>query len=169
MTTMTKLFETMNQERTMLLDAITTLPEGLLDEKGVVGEWSIKNVLAHLTDWESVVTSFLPDRIATGNRPHILSVMSADEDAWNAQEVASREHLTPMEQLDEFQRTRQALLQVLSDAGEEALNRQHPWPEWQGTLATYILEQVGDHEREHREAVLAAIEHLRERLRTQEE
>ena len=169
MSTMTNLFETLNQERTILLDAITTLPETFLDEKGVVAEWSIKNVLAHLTSWEQVVTDFLPDRLATGRRPHILSVMSADEDGWNAQQVASREQLTPREQLDEFQRTRQALLQVLYDGGEEALNRQHPWPEWQGTLATYMLEQVGDHEREHREAVLAAVERLRERLRSQEE
>ncbi len=169
MSTMTNLSETLNQERTILLDAIMTLPETFLDEKGVVGEWSIKNVLAHLTSWERVVTDFLPGRLATGSRPHNLSVMSADEDAWNAQQVASREHLTPKEQLDEFQRTRQALLQVLYDVGEEALNRQHPWPEWQGTLATYILEQVGDHEREHREAVLASVERLRERLRRQEE
>ena len=169
MSTMTNLFETMNQERTILLDAITTLSEALLDEKGVVGEWSIKNMLAHLTGWEKVVTDFLPDRLAMGSRPAILSTMSADEDAWNAQQVTSFEHLTPKEQLGEFERTRQALLQVLHDAGEEALNRQCPWPEWQGTLATYILEQVVGHECEHREAALAAVERLRERLRTQEE
>ncbi len=169
MSTMTNLFETLNQERTILLDAIATLPEALLDEKGVVGEWSIKNMLAHLTNWERIVTDFLPDRLATGSRPAIFSIMSADEDAWNAQQVASREHLTPQEQLGEFERTRQALLQVLYDAGEEALNRPCPWPEWQGTLATYILEQVGGHECEHREATLAAVERLRERLRTQGE
>ncbi len=169
MSTMTNLFETMNQERTLLLDAITTLPEALLDEKGVVGEWSIKNVLAHLTGWERIVTDFLPDRLATGSRPAIFAIMSADEDAWNAQQVASCEYLMPKEQLGEFERARQALLQVLHDVGEEAINRQCPWPEWQGTLATYILEQVGGHECEHREAVLAAVERLRERLRTQEE
>jgi hypothetical protein len=169
MSTMMNLFETMNRERTILLDAITTLPEGLLDEKGEVGEWSIKNVLAHLTSWERIVIDFLPERLATGNRPHIFSVMSADQDAWNAQQVASREHLTPKEQLDEFEQTRQALLQLLYDLGEETLNRQHPWPEWQGTLAAYILEQVGGHEREHQEAVLAAAERLRERLKSQEE
>jgi DinB superfamily len=168
MSTMTNLFETLNQERTILLDAITPLPEAFLDEKGIVGEWSIKNVLAHLTGWERTVTDFLPDRLATGSRPAIFAILSADEDAWNAQEVASREHLTPKEQLDEFERARQGLLQMLHDTGEEALNRQNPWPEWQGTLATYILEQVGGHESEHREATLAAVERLRERLSTQE-
>src|SRR5215831_18682448 len=113
MSTKTNLFETMNQDRALLLDAITTLPEALLDEKGVVGEWSIKNVLAHLTGWERIVTDFLPERLATGSRPAIFAIMSANEDAWNAQQVASGEHLTPKEQLGDFERARQALLQVL--------------------------------------------------------
>ena len=158
MSTLTNLFEALSQERAILLDTLKSLPDALLDQKGVVGEWSIKNVLAHLTDWESVVTHFLPERLASGIRPEILSVIGADEDAWNAQQVASRERLTPKEQLDEFAQTRQALFQVLSNVGEKALNRQHPWPEWEGTLATYILEEIGGHEREHREAVLAAAE-----------
>jgi hypothetical protein len=161
MTTMTKLFETLNQERALLLDALKSLPDALLDQKGVVGAWSIKNVLTHLTGWERIVTDFLPERLATGKRPTILSVIGSDEDTWNAQQVASCERLTPQEQLDEFTRTRQALFQVLHDLGEESLNRQHPWPEWEGTLATYILEEVGGHEDEHREAVLAAVERLR--------
>src|SRR5215471_18728738 len=98
MSTKTNLFETMNQERAMLVDAIVTLPEALLDEKGVVGEWSIKNVLAHLTGWERIVTDFLPDRLATGKRPAVFAVMDAEEDRWNARQVASQEHLTPKEQ-----------------------------------------------------------------------
>ena len=161
MSTMTNLFETLSQERAILLDALKSLPDALLDRKGVVGEWSIKNVLAHLAGWEHVVTQFLPERLARGIEPEILSVMGADEDAWNAQQVNSAERFTPKEQLEEFERTRQALFQVLRDVGEEALNRQHPWPEWEGTLATYIFEEIGGHEREHREAVLTAVERLR--------
>ncbi len=156
MSTLTNLFEALSQERAILLDTLKSLPDALLDQKGVVGEWSIKNVLAHLTGWESVVTHFLPERLASGIRPEILSVIAVDEDAWNAQQVASREQLTPKEQLDEFEQTRQALFQVLSNVGEEALNRQHPWPEWEGPLATCMLEEIGGHEREHCKAVLAA-------------
>ncbi len=161
MSTTVNLFESLRQERANFLDALKDLPDALLDQKDVVGGWSIKNVLAHLTDWEQVVTSFLPERFATGVQPEILSRIGTDEDAWNARQVSSREHLTFQEQLDEFVRTRQTLLQELEDIGEEGLHRQHPWPEWEGTLATYILEEIGGHEREHREAVLAAIERLR--------
>jgi uncharacterized damage-inducible protein DinB len=162
MSTMTNLTESLNRDRAMLLDAIKDLPDDLLDQKGVVGEWSIKNVLAHLVSWERAVTDFLPERIATGVRPAIFAVIGPDEDGWNAQQVALREHLTPQEQLGEFERTRQALLQVLRDTGEETLNREHPWPEWQGTVAGYILDSVGGHESEHREAVLAGVARLRD-------
>ena len=49
MSTLTNLFEALSQERAILLDTLKSLPDALLDQKGVVGEWSIKNVLAHLT------------------------------------------------------------------------------------------------------------------------
>ena len=157
MSTMTNLFEAMSRERTALLDAINGLPAERLDQKGVVGAWSIKNVLAHLVAWESAVTDFLPARIATGARPAIFALIGDDEDGWNAQQVAACEHLTPQQQLDEFEQSRQALLQVLRNLDDETLNRECPWPEYRGTVAEYILDSIGGHENEHREAILAAI------------
>jgi uncharacterized damage-inducible protein DinB len=162
MSTMTNLFESLSQERAALLDAIKGLPNDLLDQKGVVGEWSIKNVLAHLVAWERAVTEFLPERIASGTRPAIFAVIGDDDDGWNAQQVALREHLTPQLQLDEFERTRQALLQVLRNAGEETLNREHPWKEWDGTVAAYVLDSIGGHESEHRVDIVAGIARLRD-------
>jgi|SRR5690348_6256909 len=157
MSTITDLFASLGQERAALLDAIKDLPDDFLDRKGVVGEWSIKNVLGHLVAWESAVTEFLPERVATGARPAIFALIGDDEDGWNAREVASREHLTPRQELNEFERSRQALLQTLRELGEEMLSREHPWKGWDGTVAAYVLDSVGGHEAEHREAMVAAI------------
>ncbi len=162
MSTTTNLFESLSQERTIFLDAIGELSDARLEQKGVVGEWSIKNVLAHLVDWERAVTDFLPERIASGATPAIFAVIGDDEDGWNAQQVALREGLTPREQLDEFEQSRQALLQVIRAIGEETLNRKHPWKGWDGTVAAYVLDSIGGHESEHREAVLAAIKQLQD-------
>lgn len=157
MSTITNLFESLSQERAALLDAINGLPAERLEQKGVVGAWSIKNVLAHLVAWESAVTDFLPARIATGARPAIFALIGDDEDGWNAQQVAARDHLTPQQQLDAFEQSRQALLQLLRNLGDETLNRECPWPEYRGTVAEYILDSIGGHENEHREVILAAI------------
>jgi hypothetical protein len=146
----------LTQTRTALLEAIAGLPEARLDQKGVVDAWSLKNVLAHLDTWESAVTGFLPARLATGAKPAIFSEMT-DEDAWNAKTVAARDSLTPQEQLHHLAATRAALLQLIGGLGDEALQRAHPWPEWEGTLAAYLLENIEGHEKEHLELVQAAL------------
>ncbi len=157
MSTLATLLATLDQERALLLDAIKNVPDEVLTLKGVVGAWSIKNVLAHLADQERLVAQVLPQRLATGITPEIVSIINADADAWNAKQIEASEHLTLYEQLQQLEQARQALIQVLCDVGEEALNRQHPWPEWEGTVAEYILHVVVEHEREHREAMLARL------------
>jgi len=163
MPTMTEVITTLNQERAKLVDAIQVLSDSVLNQKGLVGEWSIKNVLAHLNDWEQIVIQILPERLATGVTPKILFDINADEDGWNARQINSSEHMTPQEQLAQFQQTRQELVQLIHEIGEEGLQREHPWSTWQGTVAEYILEAVGEHEREHRDAVLTAIRYIQER------
>jgi DinB superfamily len=160
MPTVTEPFTTLNRERAEFLAVFENLPDAFLEQKGVVGEWSIKNVLAHVNDWESIVTRFIPERLATGNKPEILALISADEDAWNVQQVDEHERLTVQEQLAAFAQTRQKLLQLLREIGQETLNRPHPWKGWEDTLAAYILQEVGAHEREHYEAIRAAITKL---------
>ncbi len=45
--------ERLEQERTTLERLLATLSPAELLERGVVGEWSAKDVLAHLADWEA--------------------------------------------------------------------------------------------------------------------
>ncbi len=156
MSTLTNLLATLEQERALLLDAIKKAPDEALTLKGVVGTWSIKNVLAHLTDQERLVVQVLPQRLATGITPEIVSIINVDADAWNAKQIEASERLTLNEQMKQLEQARQALVQVLRDVGEEALDRQHPWPEWEGTVAEYILQVVVEHERGHRDAITTA-------------
>ena len=160
MMTMKELFDALTQERELFLDAIKNVADTTLDKKGIVGEWSIKNVLAHLADWEQVVTDFLPERLKTGRTPETLLTINADEDGWNARQVAVREHFSPQEQLANLKQTRFVLLQVLENLGEEAINSTHPWPQWEGTLGEYVIQALNDHDREHRELVLAALKQI---------
>lgn len=157
MPTLTNLIATLDHERGLLLDAVKKVPDEALTLKGVVGTWSIKNVLAHLADQERLVSRVLPQRLATGITPEIVSIINADADAWNAKQIEASEHFTFSEQLKQLEQARQALVQVLSNVGEEVLNRQHPWPEWEGTVAEYIIQVVVEHEREHRKAMLARL------------
>lgn len=157
MSTLTTLLAALARERALLLEAVQHVPGEALTRKGVVGAWSIKDVLAHLADQERLVAQVLPQRLTAGGAPQIVTLINADADAWNARQIEASEFLTFSEQLQQLEQARQALVQTIHDVGEEALNRRHPWPEWEGTAAEYILEVVGEHEREHRTSLLAAL------------
>lgn len=145
------------QSRFDLLAVIAPLSDATINRKGTIGAWSIKNVMAHLAAWDMWITAMLPERLATGEVPEAQRGSLADEDAWNAQQVAAHEHLTPAEQRDEWEQSRLALMRRLRELGDALLNSARPWPGWDGTLADYIREAICAHDAEHREA-LAAID-----------
>ena len=155
------LIAALSQQRQALLDAIAGLSDDQLDRKGMVGKWSIKNALAHLTAQEEVLTRITPERLRTGAYPEELRAINADADASNARDVAAREHLSPTEQLAALAQARADLSTMIRELGDEALAREQPWPQWSGTLASYFLANVGEHEREHVEAVRVGAERLR--------
>src|SRR5262249_47531177 len=111
--------EVLTERRQALLEAITGLSDEALDRKEAVGHWSIKNVLAHLTAWEEVVTRITPERVRSGTYPEELQAINTDEDAYNARMISAREHLTPQEQLAQLARARARLLEMVQGLGNE--------------------------------------------------
>jgi hypothetical protein len=152
-----RLCATLEEQHARTVALLAPLPEATLDAKGVVGEWSIKNVLAHLSAWELVVIQALPDRIATGKTPEVLATISANEDAWNEAQVAESEELSPADQIAELAWTRSLLTQYICSLDEATLGKRKPWDGWDGTIAEYILSAIGSHEQEHYEAIRAAL------------
>jgi hypothetical protein len=144
-----EIYEDLERTRAALLDTLAGLDEAALDRKGVVGEWSIKNALAHIAAWEAWVVQALPTRLTTGKTPEDFLARIQDEDRFNAEEVAEREELTPSEQLIELERTRQALLDELHGLDAAVWERRAPWDTWEGTLAEYLRESLIVHEQEH--------------------
>jgi hypothetical protein len=158
MTTLHDALAALAHTRAELLIAIDGLGEAALDRKGVIGDWSVKNVLAHIAAWEAWVVQALPARMTSGTTPEDFRQRAEDEDRFNAEEVAEREELTPDEQLMELERTRAELLAYLRGLDAGALARQQPWDSWAGTLPEYLLESLRDHEAEHVEVLRAAVD-----------
>jgi hypothetical protein len=161
METLDRALAELRRTRAELLGAIAGLSDAALDRKGVIGDWSIKNVLAHIAAWEAWVVQALPARMATGATPEDFRQRAADEDRFNAEEVAEREELTPDEQLMELERTRAELVAYLRGLDAAALERAHPWDTWLATLPEYLLAALCDHEAEHVEALRETAERVR--------
>jgi hypothetical protein len=162
MNTLSDALAELGRTRAELLAAIGGMGEVALDRKDVVGDWSVKNVLAHIAAWEAWVVEALPARMTTGATPQLFRQRVEDEDRFNAEEVAEREELTPDEQLMELERTRAELLAYLSGLDAAALARKHPWDTWEGTLPEYLLEALRDHEAEHLEVLRTVAAGLKE-------
>lgn len=161
MTTLDAALEALGHTRAELLGIVARLDEQTLDRKGVIGDWSVKNVLAHLAAWETWVVQALPARVATGVTPHEFRARAQDEDRFNAEEVAEREELTPGEQFMELERTRAELLSYVRGLDAETLTRRNVWDTWPGTIPEYLLSALRDHEAEHVEELRVAVAKLK--------
>lgn len=86
-----------------LKESYAGLSEAQLTEPGVMGEWSVRDSLVHITTWEEEALKHLP-HIAQGGRPPRYSTLYGGIDAFNAQMMAQRRDLAldvVLRQLDE--------------------------------------------------------------------
>ena len=107
-----------------LYDAVRGLSEDALLEPGVVGHWSIRDVLAHVTTWEEEVLKALPI-ILDGDPLPRYSTLYGGIDAFNAQAHERKEGFTLDQVLDELKETHQRLLSFLNSVPDAAFAREN--------------------------------------------
>jgi uncharacterized protein (TIGR03083 family) len=84
-----RLLERLDGAWTALVESYAGLPDARLVEPGVVDDWSVKDVLAHVTAWEEEALKHLPLVIGGGTPPRYAA--QGGIDAFNARAVeASR-------------------------------------------------------------------------------
>jgi hypothetical protein len=133
--------------RAELQQAIQGLSPEQMHIVGVTGIWSVKDILAHLTAWESEMVTAL-NQIHQRKVPRIVRIDDIDE--WNAEQY----HINASRPLDmvlaDFEGVHRMLFKLLEDYDERALtdNRRFAWME--GEPLYYLLEEnVYLHEGEH--------------------
>ena len=137
--------------RNDLLDTLEGLPPDKMQITGVVGFWSVKDVLAHLVAWESETVTALNQ----AQNKRVPSIMNIDDiDGWNDQQYERNARRSLEAILDDFEGVHKMLFKMLSDFDETRLFdvRQYRWMEGE-PLAYLIEENVTLHEREHAESI----------------
>jgi uncharacterized protein (TIGR03083 family) len=81
-----RLLGRLDAEWAALSDSYAGIPERRLEEPGVVDDWSVKDVLWHVTTWEEEALEHLPTIIAGGSPPRYAA--QGGIDAFNARKVA---------------------------------------------------------------------------------
>lgn len=138
--------------RAELNEAISGLSEEQMSQDIVAGEWSVKDILAHLASWQNEALLAVK-RAERGETPGPMINESVDE--WNGRRVAEWRRVPLVDVMQEFNATYDQLM--------ESLDR---WPEdtaplgpadWDETCEIWWLT---DHDTEH----LGAIYAYRQRL-----
>src|SRR5262245_15974899 len=94
----------LDQAWTAFKESFAKLPESRLTEPGVAGNWSVKDILAHVTTWEEEALKYLPLILAGGRPPRYVSYGGID--AFNAKMTEAKRHLSladVLKQLDDVQ------------------------------------------------------------------
>lgn len=99
-------------------ESFAGLTASQLIEPGVTGDWSVKDILAHVSCWEEETLHHLP-HILQGGRPPRYSVLYGGIDAFNAQMVERKRSLSLSEVRKQLDETHLKLIEYIQSVPEE--------------------------------------------------
>lgn len=137
------------KEREALENFLSLLSPEQMTEPGMLGEWSVKDVLAHLYEWEQMVLGWLAAS-QRGESPHV----PAEGYKWNQlpalNEVIREKHSrrTLDELLPMFRNSYEQVMTTVEKLSEEDLLTPglYPWMN-KNTLAAYFVSCTSSHYR----------------------
>lgn len=97
--------------------AYSGLSENQLDVPGVVENWSVKDVLAHVNTWEEEALKYLPI-VLRGKKPPLYAHLYGGLDAFNAKMSAEKRELSPAQVLERLDATHQKLVKYIQSVPE---------------------------------------------------
>lgn len=134
--------------REELLTAAALIPPHERTSRRVCGEWTLKDVLGHITDWEWLGVEGVR-HMAAGQPPQVEHV--EDVDAWNRAYVEARREQPWDEVWADLHAARRALLVALEEVDPVSMGRQFPAP-WGEPCTPYAWVSMHvAHDREHAE------------------
>jgi hypothetical protein len=88
----TKLLHRLDSAWTAFQESYAGVPDAQLLEPGAVGDWSVKDILAHVTIWEEEALTHLPLIMAGGQPPRYVAYGGID--AFNARMIEQKRGLS---------------------------------------------------------------------------
>ena len=134
-------------QRERLEAALAGLSEAQITKPGANGQWSVKDLLAHLTHWEQGMVDNL-ERIARGEA--IQDDEGGTVDATNDQVYVRNRERPLADVLADFRETHRRLLDTLQALLEETLDGPSPYESQDGRrLWQYVAGESLEHYKEH--------------------
>jgi hypothetical protein len=144
-----EILDILEDSREVFLEAIDGLPDEALLEPGVVGEWSIKDIIVHLSMWEAELVKLLW-QAGQGQTPTTAHFSGAQVDDLNAAWQASGQERPLERALEDFEGVRKQTVRRVMAFSEQELSDPKHYP-WQRDypLSEWIENDSFGHESEH--------------------
>jgi hypothetical protein len=107
---------------TAIKESYASLTDSQLTEPGVMGDWSVKDMLAHVTTWEEEALRYLPLIIKGETPPRYIQYGGID--AFNAQMTEQKRDLALSDVLRQLDETHRRLIDYLQSVPEEHFTRE---------------------------------------------
>ena len=121
-----QLLDKLDRAWTAFEESYAGLPDSDMTEPGVVEDWSVKDILVHVTTWEEEALKYLP-LIAGGGTPPRYSVQYGGIDAFNALRTEQKRGLPLSEVLRQLEETHRQLVDYVRSVPEEQFTRETPF------------------------------------------
>lgn len=146
----TELLEALEDGHQELVEMLQNLPDAVLLQSGVIGEWSIKDILAHLTYWEGQIVTLLFQAQRGVDKPTTAHFSKETVDELNQRWFLSGKE-RPLDLIwQDWEGVRKQTIRRVTDFTQNDLNdaRRYPWLKGK-PLYEWIIGDTIDHEDEH--------------------
>ncbi|MCL4271338.1 MAG: ClbS/DfsB family four-helix bundle protein [Anaerolineales bacterium] len=154
-----EVIESAQKERTALEDYLATLTPEQMTQPNVIGEWAVKDVLAHLFAWEGMVMQWYE----TGKKGKLPAVPS---EKYNWGQLPQLNHEIFLEHRDQplaevlktFKSSYKKILKMIESIPEQELFTRNVYP-WTNNnlLAAYFVSSTSSHYRWARTTIRKAM------------
>jgi hypothetical protein len=133
-----------------VLEAVDELPDDDWETTGVVGFWSVKNIIAHLASFEILLKEVFYS-LLEGTEMPTMGRWTADPEQFNTDEVGQRKGMSPGETLEEYQQNYQSARELTKRLPAESYRPVGvlPWYGAEYDLDDFIAYTFYGHKREH--------------------
>jgi hypothetical protein len=118
-----KLLKRLDTAWAAFIESYAGVPDARLVEPGAMGDWSVKDILAHVTTWEEEALKHLP-LIIEGGRPPRYSMKYGGIDAFNARMTEQKRGLSLADVRRQLDETHRRLVDFIRSAPEDQLARE---------------------------------------------
>lgn len=117
-----QLLKQLEKAWTAIKESYAGLSDSQMTEPGVMDNWSVKDILAHITTWEEEALKYLPLIITGGSPPRYTRYGGID--AFNAQMAEQKRNLALSEVLEQLDETHRHLIDYIRSVPEEHFTRE---------------------------------------------